>query len=101
MIETLEHPYLAPYALFISLDFSSSESPSVRPHVRRPQAMAREGFRVVNEESGVAGGELGVMVRGGVGGWVGGAALGDGLPPFWCYVSCRALSYAMITMRVL
>ena len=70
MIETLEHPYLAPHALFTPLDFASSESPSVRPRMRRPQEMAREGFRVVAEESGVAGSELG----GGGEGWVGGSA---------------------------
>ena len=69
MIEALEHPYLAPHALFIPLDFSSSESPSVRPRVGRPQAMAREGFRVVNEESWVAGSELGVVMRRGW--WIG------------------------------
>ena len=91
---------LAPHALFISLEFSSSESPSVRPRVRRSQAMAREEFRVVDEEREVTGSELGVVMKGEVGGWVGGAALSEG-PPFWCYVSGRALSYAMITMRVL
>ena len=88
MIEALEHPYLAPHALFIPIDFASSESPSVRPRMRRPQEMAGEGFRGVAEESGVAGSDLGVAVRGGVGGWVGGAALSEGLSFCgWSYVS--------------
>ena len=91
MIEALEHPYLAPHALFIPLDFASSESPSVRPRMRRPQEMAGEGFRVVAEESGVAGSELRVAVRGG---WMGrrrGAQRGSTILVVW-YVSCRALS---------
>ena len=98
MIETLEHPHLAPHALLIPLDFPLQNGPQcglARDVPRRRRLCGgtprgRKGERGSRERVG-GGGE-------GRHGWTGYAALSEGLV-FWWYVSCPALLYAMTMMR--
>jgi len=92
MIETLEHPHLAPDTLLIPLDFllrNGLQCDLARDVPRRGLGggtpRGREGER-----------GSGARVKGGGGGrrgWAGCAALSEG-PLFWWYVPCRALPYA-------
>jgi len=94
MIKTLEHPHLTPQALLIPLDFLLRNRLQCNIARDIPDAVWAEGFRVVAEESGVAGRELGVTMGGGVDG----PAARRSTRVHWWYVPCRALPYAMTMM---
>jgi len=97
MIETLEHPHLAPHALLVPLDFLLRNG--LQCNLARYIPWRRLGGRILRGREGEQG--SGERVRGGGGarrGWTGCAGLSEGLL-FWWYVSCPALLYAMTMIQ--